>query len=98
MPPPGTNDAAKNHAAETLALQALAWALADAARARRLLDLTGLDPADLRARATDPAVLAAALAFLQAHQPDLLACADALEVTPERLIAAQQVLGGEIAS
>ena len=78
--------------AQTLALRALVWTLAEPDRARRLLDLTGLDPADLRARAGDPAVLGAALAFLQAHQPDLLACADALEVTPERLVAAQERL------
>jgi len=78
--------------AETLALQALAWTLADPDRARRLIDLTGLDPADLRARAGDPAVLGAALGFLQAHQPDLLACADALEVSPERLVRAQEAL------
>jgi hypothetical protein len=78
--------------AQTLALRALAWTLAEQDRARRLLDLTGLDPADLRARAGDPAVLGAALGFLQAHQPDLLACAEALEVSPERLIAAQEAL------
>ena len=77
---------------ETLALQALAWTLGDPDRARRLIDLTGLDPADLRARAGEPAVLSAALGFLQAHQPDLLACADALEVAPERLIQAQERL------
>ena len=78
--------------AETLALRALVWTLGEPDRARRLLDLTGLDPADLRARAGDTAVLGAALAFLQAHQPDLLACAEALEVSPERLIHAQELL------
>jgi hypothetical protein len=92
MPRLDTNTADPNDAAQTLALQALAWTLSEPDRARRLLDLTGLDPADLRERATDPAVLGAVLAFLQAHQPDLLACADALETTPERLVAAQEVL------
>ena len=78
--------------AQTLALRALAWTLSDSGRARRLLDLTGLDPADLRERAAEPAVLGAALGFLQSHQPDLLACAEALEVSPERLVAAQEQL------
>jgi hypothetical protein len=87
MPLPETN-----LNAETLALQALAWTLADGERAQRLLDTTGLTPADLRARADDPAVLGAALGFLQAHQPDLLACAEALGVKPERLVAAQEAL------
>ena len=78
--------------ATTLALQALVWTLAEPARAQRLLDTTGLNPADLRARAGDPAVLAAALDFLQAYQPDLVACAEALEVSPERLVAAREIL------
>jgi hypothetical protein len=75
-----------------LGLSALAWTLGDSARAERLLGLTGLDPDDLRARAADPAVLAAVLAFLEAHEPDLVACADALEVTPDMLVAAHREL------
>lgn len=78
--------------AQTMALGALAWTLGDTARAQRLLDVTGLDPADLRARAGDPVVLAAVLDFLQAHQPDLIACAAAIATTPERLVAAREVL------
>jgi hypothetical protein len=75
-----------------LALHALAWTLSDADRAHRLLDLTGLDPASLHARADDPAVLAATLAFLENNERDLLACADDLEVKPEALVAARMAL------
>ncbi|TGX54881.1 DUF3572 family protein [Sphingomonas gei] len=75
--------------AEALALQALVWTLGDPARASRLLDLTGLDPAELRARAGEPALLAATLGFLEAHEPDLIACAEALDVTPAGLVAAR---------
>ena len=78
--------------AATLALGALAWTLSDSQRAQRLLDVTGLDPADLRARAADAAVLVAVLDFLQAYQPDLIACAAAIETSPERLIAAREAL------
>ncbi len=78
--------------AETLALGALAWTLAEPARAARLLAVTGLDPADLRARAGDPALLAAVLGFLEAHEPDLLACAEATGTTPAALVAAGQAL------
>jgi hypothetical protein len=74
-------------AAESLALRALAWTLGDAGRAARLLDLTGLDPAELRARAGERSLLAATLAFLEAHEPDLIACAEALAVPPARLAA-----------
>lgn len=75
-----------------LALSALGWILAEDARAQRLLSLTGLDPNDLRARIGDPAVLDAVLAFLESHQPDLIACANAIGAKPEALIHARGVL------
>lgn len=78
-----------NDEAAAMALQALAWTLADDARAERLVALTGLSPADLRARLGEAGVLAAVLAFLAAHEPDLLACAAALDTTPDMLVAAQ---------
>ncbi len=78
--------------AEALALDALVWTLGDSARASRLLDLTGLDPAELRGRAGDPSLLAATLGFLEAHEPDLIACAEALAVKPSELVAARAAL------
>jgi len=90
MRSPTTNHTRDDAAA--LALQALAWSLGEEDRAQRLLDLTGLDPSDLRARAGEPAVLSAVLGFLEAHEPDLLACADGLEVRPESLVAARERL------
>jgi hypothetical protein len=78
--------------AEALALSALGWALSDGQRAERLLALTGLTPGDLRSRLDDRAVLAAILSFLEAHEPDLLACAEALEVKPSELVDARQRL------
>ena len=79
-------------AAEALALRALVWALVEPPRAMRLLDVTGLKPGDLRSRASDPAVLMAALAFLEAHEPDLVACAESLGVTPPALVRARETL------
>jgi hypothetical protein len=87
MKTPETNDDS-----QTLALRALAWCVDDARRAGRLLELTGLTTNDLRARAAQPAVLAAILGFVEAHEPDLIACAEALDVKPERLIAARRAL------
>ncbi|WP_298686897.1 DUF3572 domain-containing protein [uncultured Sphingomonas sp.] len=78
--------------ATTLALSALVWTLSDAPRAERLLALTGLDSDELRARAGDPSLLAAVLGFLAQHEPDLTACAEALDVRPEALVAAQRKL------
>jgi hypothetical protein len=74
---------------EALALGALGWTLSEDARAARLLALTGVTPDLLRERLEDRTFLAAVLLFLEGHEPDLLACADALGVTPARLVAAR---------
>ena len=83
MPPPATQ-----HDPATLALEALAWTLAEPARAARLLDVTGLSVADLRRSAGDRATLSALLGFLEHHEPDLIACAEGIRVKPEALVAA----------
>lgn len=81
-----------NEEAEATALKALVWTLGDERRAARLLDTTGLTPADLRSRADEPALLGAVLGYLEAYEPDLIACAEALEVKPEALVAAHRAL------
>lgn len=67
--------------------------LGDDARAQRLLALTGLTPDALRSGLADPAVLAALLEFLCAHEPDLVAAAEALQVEPRDIAAARERLG-----
>ena len=62
--------------------------LSEPERADRLLALTGLTPDILRERLTDRSVLAAVLEYLAGHEPDLVLAADALNVEPERLVAA----------
>jgi hypothetical protein len=81
-----TNDA------EALALGALGWTLSDDARASRLVALTGLTAAGMRERLEDRDFLAAVLRFLEAHEPDLVACAEELGVSPARLVAAREAL------
>jgi hypothetical protein len=75
-----------------LALHALATAVSDERRARRFLDLTGIGTDELRARAADPVLLAALIRFLEAHEPDLIAVAEAMQVKPERLVEARRRL------
>jgi hypothetical protein len=87
---PTTNDAPQD--AEALALAALAATLTDERRARRFLDLTGLDADELRARAGERTLLAATLAFLEAHEPDLVDVAKTLNVKPESIVAARAEL------
>lgn len=81
-----------NEQAAAIALAALGWTLQDNGRAERLLALTGLTPDDLRNRLGDPSVLAAILGFLESYEPDLIACADALDIQPSRLISAKAEL------
>jgi hypothetical protein len=83
------------HDASTLALQAMVWTLAEPARAERLLSLTGLTANDLRHSAGQPATLAAVLGFLEAHEPDLIACATEIGVKPEAIVAAHRKLEGD---
>lgn len=78
--------------AEALALAALAATLTDERRAQRFLELTGLDADELRARAGERSLLAATLAFLEAHEPDLLAVAQAIDANPKLLIEARRIL------
>ncbi len=85
---PTTNDA------EALALAAIAATLEDERRARRFLDLTGLEVGELRDRAAagDRSLLAATLAFLESHEPDLIAVAEAIGSSPAQLVVARGVL------
>ncbi len=75
-----------------LALRALAATLADQRLAQRFLSLSGVYPPDLRQRASDPALLAALLRFLEAHEPDLFAIAEEIGAKPGDLVAARHEL------
>ena len=75
-----------------LGLRALVWTLAEPSRAQRLLDVTGLTPAELKASAGDSGTLSALFGFLEAHEPDLVACAEEMGVRPEALVAAHREL------
>jgi hypothetical protein len=75
-------------------LRLLAHVVADADLVGRFLALSGLDADALRARADDPGLLAALIDFVAAHEPDLLAAAEALALKPQAIIAAGVALGG----
>jgi hypothetical protein len=79
---------------QALALAALAATLADDRRARRFHELTGIGTDELRRRANDPALLAALIAFLEAHEPDLISVAEEIGVEPAKLAAIRHELEG----
>ena len=84
--PPGLPDPA------SVALQALAWVLADERRAQRFLDLTGLTPEELRVGIGSAEMQGSVLDFLAAHEPDLVAAAEALGLSPDAIGAANRAL------
>ena len=81
--------------AGVLALQALAHVAGDADLGPRFLSLSGIDVETLRARAGDPALLAAVIEFLCARESDLVACAEAIGVRPASLAGAGAALSGD---
>ena len=61
-------------------------------RAERFPAITGLDADGLRAGIGEPATHLAVLDFLCAHEPDLIAAAEALGMQPGELAAARDRL------
>ena len=88
MAPPTPNNP---HA---LALAALAATLTDQRRAQRFLELTGIGTDELRRRASEPALLAALIAFLEAHEPDLLSVSEQIGVRADQLSAVRRQFEG----
>ena len=78
--------------ASAMAFQALAWALMEESRAERLLSLTGLTPGGLRGSVMERSTQEAILSFLEAYEPDLVACAAVIGVSPVVLVNARQEL------
>ena len=74
-------------------MRALGWILSDDARAERFLALTGLTPDSLRDGIESGEVQRAVLDFLAAHEPDLIAAAEALDLAPADLVRAGEGLG-----
>lgn len=77
---------------ETVALHVVGWIVGDQRRAERMLDVTGLSADGLRAAVGDPSQLGAILDFLLDYEPDLLRCADELDLRPEQIVAVRERL------
>jgi hypothetical protein len=66
--------------------------LGDDRRAQRFLDLTGLTPEQLRGRIESSELQLSVLDFLCAHEPDLVAAAEALGLEPAVIVSAREGL------
>jgi hypothetical protein len=82
----------KPNDAVTIGLSALAATLVDERRAQRFLALTGIETDELKRRANDPSLLAALIAFLEAHEPDLISVSEAVGLKPAILSEARRQL------
>jgi hypothetical protein len=93
-----TPSARRNHmdreAAETIAAQGLAFLAEDPARLHQFLHATGLEPADLRARAGAPDMLLAVLEHISGDESLLLVFAQARRLVPESIGHAVALLQG----
>ena len=81
-------------AAETLAVQALAYVAGDPERLGRFLAISGIAPATIRSAAAEPGFLAGVLEHVCAHEELLLALAHHPQIAPEEITRAQTALSG----
>lgn len=88
-----TNEA-RMERAQTIGLQGLAFLLSEPRQLARLLDETGLDPAEIRSNAEAPEVLEAVLSVMVNDEALLLTFAANAGLTPEDVVQAH----GDIAS
>ncbi len=81
----------------SLARDALVFLVQDQDRAGRFLAVTGMGPADIRARVDDPTFLAGVLDFLLGDERLVIEFTDAQDVAPEAPARARRLLpGGDI--
>ncbi|CAH1648761.1 conserved hypothetical protein [Hyphomicrobiales bacterium] len=80
--------------AETLALRALGFLAAEPERIEPFLSMTGLNPANLRAAASEPGFLSAVLDHIAGSDSLLLEFAENLRLNPEIVASARQLLAG----
>jgi hypothetical protein len=62
---------------------------------QRFLDLTGIGTDELRRNVGEPALLAALIRFLEAHEPDLVEVSKEIGMSPDELVKARRILEGQ---
>jgi hypothetical protein len=84
----------KTLAAETLALEALAFLAGSSDEIARFVDNSGIGADELRARAGEPDVLRSVLDFLLSEDERLLAFCAAAQIEPREVHMARHALDG----
>lgn len=86
--------APQDEEAESIAIAALGYIAADPVLLPRFLSLTGIEAGQIRAAARSRGFLAGVLDFICAHEPTLLAFAEATDTDPARIARARLRLPG----
>ena len=81
-------------AAQSLAIDALAYLSNTPDLMQRFLALTGIEASQIRAAASEPHFFAGVLKFFTSHEPTLLAYCEATETPPRSFQAALNALPG----
>lgn len=84
----------KQERAIAIGQKALIWIADDPSLLNAFMTETGLAPADVRTRASEPAFLGFVLAFVLGSDASVLAFADAADLLPEEPARARAALGG----
>jgi hypothetical protein len=85
---------ARHEAAQTLAVQALAFLASEPEHLGQFLATTGVGPDQLRTAARDPEFLAGVLDHFSGHEPLLIAFAQHAGIDPTEVERARVALGG----
>ncbi|MEX1147548.1 MAG: DUF3572 domain-containing protein [Sphingomonadales bacterium] len=92
----GSTPEIRHEWAQSVALQAVAFIVADEEARGGLLRMTGISPADLRHGLEDPGILGGVLGFLLANEQRLLTFCKQAALPPESPARAlRQLTGGE---
>jgi hypothetical protein len=78
--------------AEATAIAALGFVAADPELLPRFLALTGIEASAIRRAAAEPGFLAGVLDFVAAHEPTLMAFAEASGAKPDEIMLARRML------
>lgn len=85
FPKPAKREAASAEDAQHLAIEALRFIASHDDLVRRFLDVTGIEPAQIRAEAARPAFLVGVLDFILGNENDVIDFADQVATDPQRI-------------
>ncbi len=94
MQPNRTTSRPTREAAETLAIQALAFIAEEPQSLRRFLDISGIAVEQIRAASREPGFLAGVLEHMLADESLLIAFAQSAGIDPAEVARAARALGG----